>query len=189
VSLNKDLKEPEVHIIGEIVGASDLETDNAFCVFQVKTGRYWSCVGGDEQGQTQVDYPSSETDDMVIWNHPIDLHYYTKSVEGWPKLIFEVWHLDEFGGKVLSGYSFINVPTSSGAHELETGIWRPCGTHREEMAHFFTGDGPHLLNPDILHNPVKAKEDRHRLTTKHVGKIHLRLDVIVRYFAGHSVDQ
>lgn len=129
---NKNLREPEIHLIGEIVGASGLTSDNAFCVFQVKTGRYWSCVGGEEEGQTQTDYPSGEND-MINWNHPLDLHYFTKTVEGWPKLIFEVWTLDSYGGKSLAGYGFMNLPSSPGTHEIESMLWRPCGTHREEL--------------------------------------------------------
>ena len=80
-------------MIGEIVGATELTTDNSFCVYQFKTGRQWSCVGGDVEGQTQTDYPIADDaggEAMNVWNHPIDVHFYTKSVEGWPKMIFEV---------------------------------------------------------------------------------------------------
>jgi len=90
VYTNKDLREPEVHIIGEITGASELSVDNSYCAFEIKTGKFWSCVGGDVSGQTQVDYPDGGEGSMVIWNHPIDVHYYTKTLEGWPKLAFEV---------------------------------------------------------------------------------------------------
>ncbi len=31
--------------------------NNAFCAFNVEKGAKWVCVGGDENGQTQVDYP------------------------------------------------------------------------------------------------------------------------------------
>lgn len=187
VFANKDLREPEVHIVGEILGASDLESDNAFCVFQVKTGKYWSCVGGEEEGQTQTDYPEGE-DEMVQWNHPLDLHYYTKTLEGWPKIIFEVWKLDSFGSKSLSGYSFINVPTTPGSHEIEALIWRPCGTQREEMAEFFLGESARLVNASMIHSGLKAKEDRHRITTKTVGKVHVRLDVLLRHVQDHHVE-
>ena len=56
---NKDVFEPEVHFLGEIVGAklSDANVDNAFCSFEVQTGSSWECVGGAMQGQTHVDYP------------------------------------------------------------------------------------------------------------------------------------
>ena len=30
--------EPEIHIIGEIVGGSGFDSDNAFCHFNIKTG-------------------------------------------------------------------------------------------------------------------------------------------------------
>ena len=49
--------EPEVHLIGQIVGGSGFSTDNAFCRFEIKHGENWSIVGGDCSGQTQVDYP------------------------------------------------------------------------------------------------------------------------------------
>jgi hypothetical protein len=91
---NEHLKEPEVHIIGEIIGATDLSVDNSFCAFEVIAGKYWSCVGGDTRGQTQVDYPDAGSDSMVVWNHPLDIHYYTKTIEGWPKMVFEVHILD-----------------------------------------------------------------------------------------------
>jgi len=38
---------------------------------------------------------------MIVWNHPLDMHFYTNSVQGWPKVMLETWKLDAFGGKVL----------------------------------------------------------------------------------------
>jgi hypothetical protein len=36
-----------------------------------------------------------------VWNHPLDLHFYTSSLAGWPQLVFEVGSLDFYGGKHL----------------------------------------------------------------------------------------
>lgn len=36
-----------------------------------------------------------------MWNHPIDLHFYTSSLAGWPQLVLEVGSLDFYGGKHL----------------------------------------------------------------------------------------
>jgi B9 domain-containing protein 2 len=194
---NDDLREPELHIIGEIVGASSLDPNgdaagNAFCAWELKTGRYWNCVGGHESGQTQVDYPDSldESDagsGMAVWNHPMDVHYFTKTVEGWPRLSLEVWQLDTFGGKQVLGYGFANVPSAPGSHELAVHLWRPCGTHREEMAEWFLGQAPQLVDRAVVHSSAKAKEDRHRLTTKAAGTVHVRVEVIARNFARHGV--
>jgi hypothetical protein len=48
--------EPEVHIIGQLCGAEGFETENAFCVFDVKCGPSWTLLGGETEGQTQTDY-------------------------------------------------------------------------------------------------------------------------------------
>jgi hypothetical protein len=49
-------REPEVHVIGQLVGASEFDSDNAFCQFDVKVGPSWTLLGGEVEGQTQVDY-------------------------------------------------------------------------------------------------------------------------------------
>eukprot|EP01083_Nonionella_stella_P040171 109176_1 len=84
--------EPELHVIGEFVGGTGFDFDNAFGRFQFVAGESWELVGGQDKGQTQVDYPKDGMN--FIWNHPIDLHYYLKAVQGWPKALIEVWHLD-----------------------------------------------------------------------------------------------
>ena len=50
------MAEPEVHVIGQLRGASGFESENAFCVFEVKHGPAWSLLGGESEGQTQTDY-------------------------------------------------------------------------------------------------------------------------------------
>ena len=41
---------------------------------------------------------------MAIWAHPIDVHYTTKGIQGWPKLKLQVWHQDMFGRNELCKY-------------------------------------------------------------------------------------
>lgn len=54
---SKDLLELEVHVIGEIIGGTNFEFDNAFCTFEFTAGKLWELQGGEGKGQTQVDYP------------------------------------------------------------------------------------------------------------------------------------
>jgi B9 domain-containing protein 2 len=88
-------EEPEVHIIGQLVGGSGFTSDNALCAYTFHCGDTWECVEGEEQGQTQVDYPADGG--TATWNHPIDLHYYAKTQQGWPYVVLEVYRLDEVG--------------------------------------------------------------------------------------------
>jgi B9 domain-containing protein 2 len=183
---HRALLEPELHIVGELTGGSGFDADNAFCKFDARVGPTWLCVGGDEQGQTQVDYVL-DGNGLFVWSHPIDLHYYTKSLQGWPKIMFEVWHLDAYGVQELTGYGFTCVPTQPGAHELECTVWRPVGTDKEEVFSYFLGSVPQLLDKEIVDNPTKAKSERNRIYSKMEGKVHLHLEVVLRNVDAHEI--
>jgi hypothetical protein len=175
----EQLVEPEVHVVGEIIGGSGFDYDNAFCKHEVKSGNQWVCVGGEEKGQSQCDYPSNK-EEMYVWNQPLDLHFYTQTLQGWPKMVFTVGRLDSLGNNTLVGYAFCYVPTESGIHEMDVAVWRPRGTPKEEVFDFFLGGVPHLVNDELVYNANRAKEERCRISTLHQGYIHLRLEVMLR---------
>jgi len=183
--LHQDISEPELHIIGELIGGEGFDSDNAFAAFEFRYGKEWTLVGGETKGQTQVDYPYDST--SAVWNHPIDLHFYSRTLQGWPRIILELFKLDQYGGKQLFGYGFTFVPTTPGSHEVEMDVWRPCGTPHEEVYDFFLGGVPNLLNTELLHSAVKAKEDRCHLFSKSIGKIIWRLDIILRNMTQHGI--
>ena len=51
---------------------------------------------------------------MQVWSHPIDIHFASASIQGWPRLVLQVWELDEYGRSILSGYGFVHMPTDAG---------------------------------------------------------------------------
>lgn len=68
-----------MHFIGEISGAEGFGSGIS-CRFRIEGGRHWTCLAGLEEGQThvmQTDYGEA----FAPWNHPIDLHYTTKSIQ------------------------------------------------------------------------------------------------------------
>ena len=94
----------------------------------------------------------------MIWNHPIDVHYFTKALQGWPRIVLQVHSMDSAGIRELGtvqpirlclgytltkpvrviramsvGYSFAFVPATPGYHEVECALWRPVGTPTEEV--------------------------------------------------------
>ena len=102
----------ELHVIGEVSGGSGFPSHNLYCKWSVHAEGTWSILAGLKEGQTQVDNPENE--DYAVWAHPIDLHFTTKGLKGWPKLHFEVWHQDGFGRNEIYGYGFCHIPTSPG---------------------------------------------------------------------------
>ncbi|CAF3883454.1 unnamed protein product [Rotaria sp. Silwood2] len=193
----------EVHIIGQILGASGFPESSLFCKWKVQMGSAWRVLQGDHEGQTQVDDPSDEP--MANWCHPIDLHCATKGLQesfnrndhlcitlifdyiyivGWPKFHLQVWHQDMYGRNELYSYGFCHVPISPGLHEIDCVTWRPKGTLLEELKTEFIGGSSQLKNPDL----VSSSAELYKLRTVSMGKIHLRLHIIVRNFDKYGVE-
>jgi len=47
----------ELHIIGELVGASGFPSQDLFCKWSIVVGQDWTLLEGHDEGQTQVDIP------------------------------------------------------------------------------------------------------------------------------------
>lgn len=172
----------EVHLIGQIVGASGFPEKSLFCKWGIHTGGAWKVLAGLREGQTQVDNPHYHT--TAYFAHPIDVHFATKGLQGWPKLHFQVWHQDNFGRNELYGYGFCHVPTSPGIHNIECPTWRPSGTYREQISQSFLGGGPQLKNPDLIYSGA----DRYKLHTIAMGNVHLQIGVILRNFDKFGIE-
>ena len=95
----------EVHIIGQILGASEFPDHSLYCKWSISAGIYkyqikkiqityyyrihlkgswWKHLQGIKEGQTHVDNPTYEP--TAYWAHPIDIHYSTKGLQG--KLLY-----------------------------------------------------------------------------------------------------
>jgi len=175
-------KMAELHIIGQIVGASGFDDcPNVFCKWTIEHGTNWERMEGLLQGQTQVDYPSDG--ELAVWQHPIDVHFSTKAAHGWPKLVIEVWHMDTYGRADLSGYGTCAVPTAPGMHSVTIATWRPVGTLRQQFGAFFLGGYPQLKHKQLIGDP----NDRYRLTTEAAGEVEVQFGIVVKDFEKFGV--
>ena len=60
------------------------------CKFYLEWGKSWSLLAGDESSQTQ--YAAQDDDGNQVWNHPIDAHFATASMQGWPRIVVQGKH-------------------------------------------------------------------------------------------------
>mmetsp|Transcript_10595 Transcript_10595/g.36985 ORF Transcript_10595/g.36985 Transcript_10595/m.36985 type:complete len:296 (-) Transcript_10595:1586-2473(-) len=181
----KALKEaesrPEVHVIGEIVGATDFGT-GVSCKWALVAGEKWEVLNGEAAGQTHTDYAMG---DMAVWAHPLDVHYVTGTVHGWPRLTVQVWKLDEYGRNEIQAYGFVHMPASAGSFDLEVSTWRPLGSHGVEVGAFFLGSKPQLASSAMVCADVS---DRYRLTTESAGTVHVHVDMVFKNLDAHKVE-
>ncbi|PAA62683.1 hypothetical protein BOX15_Mlig030560g1 [Macrostomum lignano] len=172
----------EVHVIGQIVGASEFPENDLFCKWEAHFGPAWKRLEGEVSGQTQVDCPASG--EMAYFAHPIDLHFATRGLQGWPKLHFEVFHYDWAGRSSLVGYGFAHVPSQPGLHKIDCVTWRPTGSFMDEVSSKFVGGGIQLKRPDLVYE----LHDRRNVHSTAGGKVHLELSVILRNFDKFGVE-
>lgn len=99
-------------------------------------------------------------------------------------MFFEVWHQDVFGRIELYGYGVCHVPASPGYHEVECVTWRPLGGIKEQITSYFVGGSLQLRSPDLAH----MSSELYRLKTESMGKVKIRINVILRNFEKYGVE-
>ncbi len=84
--------------------------------WRIEYGSTMERLGGDEMGQTQVAHGQFHVDEPVTFNHPLDLHFAEVGLQGWgaPRICIQCFKFDEFGRRMLVGYGFASLPTTSG---------------------------------------------------------------------------
>lgn len=122
----------------------------------------------------------------AVWNHPIDVHLTTSSLEGFPHLEVNVWNLDDHGSASLVAYGFCSIPICSGTYDLSCKTWRPVGTTDEEITRAFINAGPQLKNGNAIFD--RFADDRVRLTTVASGTVHIQLSVMLRNIGEETLD-
>jgi B9 domain-containing protein 2 len=123
----------------------------------------------------------------------LEAHYVTKTIRGWPRLVFEVFRQDRYGRnevcKLLSshekdGYGTVALPSLPGTHRLECGIWRPKARWVEELAGELLGTRLALERVQS----VAEEGERQHLSTESLGKVFLTVALITRENAGQGTN-
>ena len=111
---------PEVHFLGEIKDARGFKSNQRntaiSCKWSIDWGKSWSFIAGEYEGQTQYSSstPKIDGNERIVWNHPLDIHFASVSIQGWPRLTLQVWKLDELGRICIAGYGFVHLPSHAG---------------------------------------------------------------------------
>ncbi|XP_004933676.1 B9 domain-containing protein 2 isoform X2 [Bombyx mori] len=174
----------ELHILGEIQGTTYFpENYSLFCRYSFQAGCNWTVISGASEGQTVA----AEPDELqsVAWSHSIDIHYLSRGIQGWPKLVLQVSCVDSIGRSWVVGYAHCNIPAVPGLHNLEIPSWIPAATTlTDRLKEYFIGGSHQLLNLDI----ISLGNDRFKLKTRSKGIIKLNVDIVLRNFSKFGVE-
>ena len=171
----------EVHLLGQLQGAHNFKYTSLLCKYEIIAGQGWTLLEGIPSGQTHVDTPLNNT--HFIFNQPLDLHFNTKSMQGWPKICIKVFEQDSYKRNILIGYGFTHIPPRPGIHSLEINCWQPVGSKSDEYYNRFLGTSVHLVDESLVYEPV----DRFRLMTKSMGIVTAQVMVVIRNFRKQGI--
>mmetsp|Transcript_38592 Transcript_38592/g.56645 ORF Transcript_38592/g.56645 Transcript_38592/m.56645 type:complete len:211 (-) Transcript_38592:1454-2086(-) len=142
----------------------------------------WYVADGEVNGMTQLCVQGTCG---RVWDHPIDVHYATSEIMGWPHLKIQVWGREvdgrgEGSRPVFCGYGFCHCPPPGRGHEIDVVIWRPRGENlRERIVSFFFNERRRLNNEDIYWSNDGVVRHFCDVEACSVGLVHICLDVIV----------
>ncbi|KAI1293838.1 B9 domain-containing protein 2 [Halotydeus destructor] len=166
----------EVHVFGQLVGGTGFSNSRLSCKWTLRQGTNWNIVEGLTEGITQQDDP--QAGNFSYWCHPLDIHFLTSGIQGWPKLELEVWQQNVYGKSSLAGYGFVHLPSQPGFQRLECHTWKPVGDYRDQLYSLFTSGSLVLSNSNLVHDG----SDRHQLQTQASGIVVLELYTVIKNF-------
>ena len=170
-------KTPQVHLIGKIQSGKCFPCDTIYVKYCFKSGENWTLIQGLSSGETFQSTSSYKS--LIALEHPFDLNYSCKSVRGWPKLILEVWQVDEAGRNSISGYGQMTCPTEPGEYKIDVACWRPKAGLYDRMI----GAYPELLYKDV----IISSNSRFGFKTESTGKVTVEISVVLKDFQNHGV--
>lgn len=172
----------EVHVIGQLTSGHGFTHRRLACRWQLSFGDHWQAIEGATEGLTQLDSP--QIGSTAFFSHPIDVHFITSGLQGWPKFEIEVWQQDAYRRSAPCAYGVAHLPSTPGHHKIEITTWRPIGSSSEEVSFFFTGGGLRLESTSIL----SESQERFRLQTESSGTITFDLFIITRNFERFGIE-
>uniref|UniRef100_A0A7S4RP59 B9 domain-containing protein 2 n=1 Tax=Alexandrium monilatum TaxID=311494 RepID=A0A7S4RP59_9DINO len=183
----------ELHFVGELEWGEQFpglsEDDGLFVDYEGLAGEDWLPIAKPEGfvGQTQTAY--ADADGVYVFNHPIDFHFFSTSIAGWPQLHLQVLKLDETGRVVAVSFGSMTLPCTPGHSELVCRTWTPkAGSCLDEAHAAYMGGPPGALlaaRAEVL--AAKLPEARTQMVTRTSGKVHVTVDTIFRNAKTHGL--
>ncbi|XP_014210190.1 tectonic-3 [Copidosoma floridanum] len=166
----------ELHLIGTIASSRNFPQPRLFCKWSCSTDSGWKIINGSAEGQTQECFDAYANE--PVWDHPIDVHFATQTLQGSPKILLQVFCRDSYNRILFVAYGVCTVPLKPGFHSLECHTWKPIGDWQDRLKDKFLGTTLQLKSPDVLVNG----DDRFELLTESMGTVKIDLYVLVRNF-------
>ena len=159
--------------------------DNAYCKYSFSYGPDWRPIQGVEQGISQISRKAGGSNQLIVWNFPIDIAFQSTNAHGWPRLVVSVYNLDFMGRDVVRGYACILVPPFPGRYVRYAKMFVPCSTSMMQgFLAWLSGNRPEFYHAKF----ISQGKDREvtRVSSSGVVKVVLNVTAMGLKKCGYS---
>ena len=122
-----------VMVTGQIESGRYEGLDSLYCRYTFSHGDDWQVARGVEEGITQMSTAggsrASDSQDLAVWNFPVDVTFRATGAYGWPQIVLSVYGTDAFGrSDMIVGYGSAHLPMAPGRHEIYVRTFRPLAS-------------------------------------------------------------
>lgn len=149
---------------------------------KIFSGSLWKVIEGQSEGQTATD--RSRFDNKSVFAHPIDVHFATRGIQGWPKLTVELLSVNSLKQFYPVGFGFTYVPAKPGFHKLKIATWRiaPLTALDSIKEKFFSG-GFTIVKKDL----ILSGTERYKISTISSGVVEVELSLVFKHFRKYNI--
>uniref|UniRef100_A0A8C4QLT1 B9 domain-containing protein 1 n=1 Tax=Eptatretus burgeri TaxID=7764 RepID=A0A8C4QLT1_EPTBU len=103
-------------ISGQVESGLFPEFDDLYLKYCFVFGNDWAPTAGLEEGISQISTKNQGSQELLVWNFPLDVTFKSTNPFGWPQLVLSVYGPDVFGNDVVRGYGAVHIPITPGRH-------------------------------------------------------------------------
>lgn len=142
----------------------------------------WSLLRGHDSGSSS--FASADENGFFDWSEPFEFQLSCTSLNGWPKLLFEVFSCDSNGRIEIAAYGWCHIPMSAGDCDRTIYCQRPQnGSFIENLHSKFLGSRSRYLNPEV----VTSSNSRLGHVVESVGSLDVHFSIATTNFVNCGV--
>ena len=141
----------------------------------------WQLLEGVPFGTTHTDLTGTG---YPVFSQPLDLHYTTSKIVGWPKIVVQVLQVSALGKYEVVAYGSSSLPMMPGRHaSVRIPTWKPVGTVKEELLGWLFGTQISPRQWQLISDP----NSRYKITAKSMGDLVMDITVLGRHFENYGI--
>ncbi len=176
---------PQIFIMGRILNACGFDSEELYLKYDIKFGPNFNVLNGITSGETFQSMAYEEDNiNVVNFDQPLSLNLSCTSINGWPKILVEIWSNDSDGKNVIVGYGMGFIPVKSGFSKMTINCWRPSSSTSESLEERLLGNNNEFNDKSAVYSTA----EKFGVYSISAGQVNVELELIFKDFILHGIE-